>query len=102
MPNRYDEDDGSDIAGTLMWPAYNRRPTPQGRGEWSRHYPFIGECACSADIARSAGAISRQMALEELHLEEEKVLGDDLLRSHVRDARQREHFVGLAGGEQCT
>ena len=31
---------------------------------------------------------------------EEQVLGDDLLGRHVRDAHQREHFVGASGGEQ--
>ena len=31
---------------------------------------------------------------------QQQVLGDDLLRRHVRDADQRQHLVRLAGGEQ--
>ena len=38
---------------------------------------------------------------EEVELVEEEVLSDDFLRSHVRDADQRQHLVGPAGGEQA-
>ena len=37
---------------------------------------------------------------QEVELVEQQVLGDDLLRGHVRDADQGQHLVRLAGGEQ--
>ena len=39
-------------------------------------------------------------APQEVELVQQEVLGDDLLRRHVRDADQREHLVGPSGGEQ--
>ena len=32
----------------------------------------------------------------------QEILGDDFLRSHVRDADERQHLVRLSGGKQCV
>ena len=42
----------------------------------------------------------RDVATEEVELVQQHVLGDDLLRSHVGDADERQHLVRLACGQQ--
>ena len=45
-------------------------------------------------------ALSAEGSLEPLDLQQQRVLGDDLLRRHVRHAAQRQHVVRPAGLEQ--
>src|SRR5581483_10451330 len=49
--------------------------------------------ATTADGSRG----SAEMPLEEFHLQQQQVLGDDLLRRHVRHSGEREYGVRPAG-----
>ena len=84
-------------------------PADRGRPRRTRVTDLAAARSSPGDVTGySAGAATasarRSMpqgaCAQEVELEQEQVLGHDLLRRHVGDARQRQHLVRPAGGEQ--